>query len=391
MRFVEANMISNHSVISSNYLSSGLLQQIIDATSAVIYVKDSLCRYTLINRQFEKLFGLSREEIFGLSDFEVFPTEMALAFRENDLKVLSTEEIVECEEIAPHPDGPHTYMSIKFPLHDDRGVVVAIAGISTDITDYLNARTELSNSEQELKTASAVQMALYPKSAPVVPGFEISGVTVPCHITSGDYYDYVPMPDGTLMVVIGDVSGHGLGPALEMVETRASLRAILAFGCPLDEALSRLNKILCQDLPCGMFVSLMVIHLDPKARKMSYASAGHVGHLLKACGETLRLKSTGLVLGIDPESNYSVIQDIPLMTGDIVVLSTDGIAEQMSPTTPEGQSGEMFGWTREMDSIRRARHFPVTQILANLTGDVIQWSRGESQKDDVTAVLIKVL
>jgi sigma-B regulation protein RsbU (phosphoserine phosphatase) len=490
----------------------GLFQQILDNTSAVVYVKDTEYQYLLVNHQFERLFGVSREKLAGQSDFDLFPADLAQVFRENDEIVISSGEVLQCEEIAPHVDGPHSYVSVKFPLRDEFGHIIAMAGISTDITDRVKARQELDalrhqyelllgsvgdgicgldrqgrvtfvnpamerllgvpasqlqgrcrksfvvapprkeqecpvskvlngegsqqvaeaqflsadgsilpveyvaapllegdqtvgavltcrdvrsriellRSEQEMQTARLVQKALYPKTDPVLPGFEISGVTHPSSLTSGDYYDYIPMVDGTLAVIVGDVSGHGLGPALEMVETRASLRAILSYESNLTTALSRLNNVLVDDLSPGMFVTLFAVCLNPHSQTVSYSSAGHQANILFRSDEIVRLSSTGMVLGIQEGSEYPTPPRISLNSGDLIVLATDGVMEQASIGSIPGNVGELFGWQRTMESIRSNRHRSASEILQHLCEDVRGFAQGAPQQDDVTAVIIKV-
>jgi PAS domain S-box-containing protein len=111
------------------------LQAILDNSTAVIYLKDYWGRYILINSRFETLFHVSKERVVGKSDFDLFPRKMAEAFQANDRHVLDARTALESEEIAPHDDGPHTYLSVKFPICDPNGEPYAICGISTDITD----------------------------------------------------------------------------------------------------------------------------------------------------------------------------------------------------------------------------------------------------------------
>src|SRR5262249_49926257 len=112
-----------------------LLQAIVDNSGAVVYVKDYLGRYLLINRRYETIFHISNEQILGKTDYELFPPEKADLFRANDLQVLNTETAMEFEEVAPHEDGPHTYISLKFPIYGSSLVPYAVAGISTDINE----------------------------------------------------------------------------------------------------------------------------------------------------------------------------------------------------------------------------------------------------------------
>lgn len=131
-------------------ISEHRLQQIIDNSTAVIYAKDVEGRYWLVNRQFEEIFVLPRDRIIGRTDAEVFPVRVAEAFRANDQLVLDAGKPIEFEEVAPHHDGPHHYISLKFPLLDASGRSVALCGISTDITERTRTQNLLKRSERQL-------------------------------------------------------------------------------------------------------------------------------------------------------------------------------------------------------------------------------------------------
>jgi PAS domain S-box-containing protein len=115
--------------------SEQLLQDVINNTTAVIYAKYTDGRYLFINRRFEQIFHLTMDQIVGHTDHEIFPKDTADAYRANDITVLERNRAVEFEECAPHPDGLHTYISLKFPLCDHAGKPYATCGISTDITE----------------------------------------------------------------------------------------------------------------------------------------------------------------------------------------------------------------------------------------------------------------
>jgi len=116
---------------------------LLNNTSSVIYIKDLDGRYLFINRMFERLFHTSNQEIIGTSDHDFFPKKVADIFRENDLKVIQSDQLLESEEIANHDDGEHTYLSIKFPLKNEDGNMYAICGISTDISVRKRAEDDL--------------------------------------------------------------------------------------------------------------------------------------------------------------------------------------------------------------------------------------------------------
>jgi len=127
------------------------LQDILDNSTAVIYLKDLNGQYVLINRQYERLFHITKSDILGKTDYVIFPEDMANAFRANDRKVIETGSPQELEEYAPHDDGVHTYISIKFPLHDSSGNTYAVCGISTDITERKKTEEKIRKLNQELE------------------------------------------------------------------------------------------------------------------------------------------------------------------------------------------------------------------------------------------------
>jgi len=127
------------------------LMALIDHTSAVIYMRDLQGRYLLVNRQYEKLFDVRREAIVGLTDHDLFPVEIADAFRHNDRQAAARGAPVQMEEVAPGDDGEHTYITVKFPLMDAAGAPYAVCGISTDITDRKRAEEEVRRLNTELE------------------------------------------------------------------------------------------------------------------------------------------------------------------------------------------------------------------------------------------------
>jgi PAS domain S-box-containing protein len=171
-------------------LHQHLLQDVIDNTIAVIYVKYADGRYLLTNRRFEQIFNLTTDQIVGHTDHEIFPKGIADAFRANDVAVLERNTTVEYEEYAPHPDGLHAYHSMKFPLCDHTGKPYATCGISTDITERKRAEDELRANE------SRVRLALL--TAPVgLWGWDVQA----------DHLYWSPQVDAFLGVAPGSIRG----------------------------------------------------------------------------------------------------------------------------------------------------------------------------------------
>src|SRR5581483_6446967 len=136
-------------------------------------------------------------------------------------------------------------------------------------------RLEAERLRAEMRIARQIQQKLFPVAPLPLPGFDISGASHPAEATGGDYFDYIPLRDGGLGVVIGDVSGHGYGPALLMAQLRAYLRAFLMTHTDIAEVVGRVNAALASDDLEDHFATLLLGRLDPRTRAFTHVSAGH--------------------------------------------------------------------------------------------------------------------
>jgi sigma-B regulation protein RsbU (phosphoserine phosphatase) len=216
-------------------------------------------------------------------------------------------------------------------------------------------------------------------------GFAIAGASHPTQETGGDYYDFIPMSDGHWGIAVGDASGHGIGAALLIGETRAYLRALALTHTDPGAVLRLLNNRLAQEISTDHFVTLLFARLCLATRSLVYSNAGHwPGYVLDAQGEVkLVLSSTNLPLGLDPAGDYSNGPTITLDPGDLVFLLSDGIVE-----APSG-SGALFSIGRALEVVRAHRHHPPGELIAALFQQVREWSQN-AQVDDMTAIVIKV-
>ncbi|MEG4066951.1 PAS domain-containing protein [Microcoleus sp. Pol11C2] len=153
--------------------SEALLQAILDNSTAVIYIKDVDGKYLLTNRHFDNLFDIAKEQITGKTDGDIFPLDKAAALRENDLKVLESSSPLTIEEIIPQDDGPHTYISLKFPLCNSEGKAYAVGTISTDVSDHKLAELTLEKAKAELEI-EVEQRTLFLKQANELLRFELA-------------------------------------------------------------------------------------------------------------------------------------------------------------------------------------------------------------------------
>src|SRR5262249_672352 len=225
-----------------------------------------------------------------------------------------------------------------------------------------------------------------PTSAPpALAGFEIAGACQPVQETGGDYFDFIPMSDGHQGIAIGDASGHGIGAALLIAETRAYLRALALTHTDPGTILRLLNNRLAEDISSDHFVTLLFARLCPLTRSLVYSNAGHLpGYVFDAQGQVkLVLQSTSLPLGLDPTGASSNGPALTLAPGDLVFLLTDGIVEARSG------ADSLFGIGRALEVVRAHRHESAGEIIAALFHEVREWFQS-AQGDDMTAIVIKV-
>ena len=244
--------------------------------------------------------------------------------------------------------------------------------------------------EQEVSGARAIQQKLYPLESPDLPEFDIAGAAFAAEHVSGDYFDYIPMSNGRLGIVVGDVSGHGLGPALLMAETRAYLHALtLNLGSKgqffetedLGLVLSRTNQLLLVT-PGWMFVTLFFLCLSPQKKTYTYSSAGHRVLHIAADGSVMQRSSTGPALGIMNDADFEMEGPFPIEPGDTIFLGTDGFEESEF-------NGELFGVDRVVSTIMEQPQSSSMDAISQLTTTIEQFRGNAAQADDMTAIIIR--
>ena len=266
-----------------------------------------------------------------------------------------------------------------------------VAAVERELQDAIERRARkaaertLLAQEEEFRLAREIQQHLFPAAAPVLPGYDLAGSSVPAAATGGDYFDFIPTPSGDVLVVVGDVTGHGLGPALLMADVRAYLRALVLADHKLATMLTHARRLLLKDLGLDYFITLFFAQLNPATGMWTYINAGHPpGCLLPATGgEPHEMLPTTPALGIDRDEEPLVPKQVQLQNGDVVLLVSDGIIEAWSP------DGQEFGEERMLAIVQRERNRPATEIIQALMDAVRAHSGSNVLQDDMTAVVIK--
>ena len=210
-----------------------------------------------------------------------------------------------------------------------------------------------------------------------IPGFEIAGKTYPAVETSGDFYDFMPLPDGRVVFVVGDVTDKGVPAALVMTTTRAILRGAARRMLSPGEALARSNELLLPEIPQQMFVTCLYGILDPKTGHIEYANAGHNLPCMRDRNGVMELYATGMPLGLLPDMVYEEKEAI-LPPGGCMLLYSDGLVEAHNPQE------DMFGFQRLRSLVGELSDDPVAALVCLMdeldafTGP--QWN----QEDDIT-------
>jgi serine phosphatase RsbU (regulator of sigma subunit) len=318
----------------------------------------------------------------GLPDSQGLETFFAVSGQATDKPIVVLSGLKdEAAAIKAVQAGAQDYL-VKGQMDDNllvRSIRYAIERSRRD-----SAERALRDTSEEFRVAGEIQQRLYPLQAPEIEGFNIAGSLHPAKATAGDYFDYIPMPDGRLGVVVGDVSSHGMGPALLMSETRACLRTLALSFDDVGEILTRANRVLAADTGDFHFVTLAMVLLDPRDRSMTYASAGQRGYLFHADGEVTTLDSTALPLGVRDDTVVPPGPSYGLKPGEVVTFFTDGIVEAESPGRVR------FGYPRALELIGSEQHQPAERILEAMLTELKTFCRNMPLRDDVTMVVIKV-
>jgi len=257
-----------------------------------------------------------------------------------------------------------------------QGICAHVAVAVHNAQRFGDEREQRERMSREAEEARSIQQALLPRTSPLIPGFRVSGLSISAGSVGGDWYDFIPLPDGRWGLVLADVSGKGTAAALLMSATRGMLRSLAQTGSGPAEVLTRLNNMMIEDFPCGRFVTMVYAELDPSSRVLRIASAGHLAPLLvEPSGHRWINHEHGLPLGISA-SKFSETE-VTLGEHSRVAFYSDGITEA------EVDSGEEYGAERLLAQMQSLDVTP-----EGLLADVRKFANGTGLRDDATVIMV---
>jgi len=238
---------------------------------------------------------------------------------------------------------------------------------------------------EQMRLAAIIQRRMIPNKAPCMCGLDVAAVYKPCYEIGGDLYDFLQVDDHTLVTGIADVIGKGVPAAIMMSMFRGTMRAYADGGYgrhSMDEIIHKLNRVACNECKDGEFITLFIARIDTEANTITYCNCGHEPALLLRNGQITELNEGGLVLGITPNTHYT-IQTLPFEQSDCLLMYTDGLIDAMN------FDGQVWGRQRLFEVLRQ---YPVTSaeyLLHNILGYRRRFVGLASQTDDTSIVAVR--
>jgi serine phosphatase RsbU (regulator of sigma subunit) len=266
---------------------------------------------------------------------------------------------------------------------EDRHLLNALAGYAAPairvgqlVREQQEEARQRERIEQELEVARLVQQQFLPKSLPDLPGWQVTTFYRPARTVGGDFYDFIPLPGGQVMVVIGDVTDKGVPAAMVMASTHALLRAAAPRLISPGAVLGRVNDLLFTDTPAHMFVTCLALLLDAGTGRVTFANAGHDVPYVRTADGVAELRAKGMPLGLMPGQAYKE-KTFTFQPGDCALLHSDGLSEA------HRADREMFGFHRVAALVGRGASGRALIDLCLTELDAFT-GPGHEQEDDIT-------
>jgi PAS domain S-box-containing protein len=359
------------------------LSNAVEQAADSVFITDRAGVIEYVNPAFEATTGYSRSEATGRTPTLLKSGLQPPAYYANLWTTITGGQPFKGTVINRKKSGEHFHAEQTItPIRDEStGEIIHFVSVMRDMTDQIKLR----ESEIEMRLGASVQQRLSPQEPPTIPGYDIAGTSAPASATGGDYYDFIPLPDGKLALGIADVSGHGVGAALIMTATRAYLRSLASTLTPLDRLAGELNRLLFADLHEQHYVTMILVLLDGASGTLTWANFGHpAGYVFDRSGAVkAQLRSSCTPLGMFPRISCTQGPSVTLDSGDTLVILTDGILEAASTR------GVEFGSSAVLDVVKSVIDRPAREIADRVIAAAQSFLDGRSQEDDFTIVVCK--
>jgi len=358
------------------------LTNAVEQTADGIMITDRTGIIEYVNPGFETTTGYTLEELRGLTPRILKSGVHEDSFYEELWATILAGNVFRHTIANKKKNGEIFYAEQTItPMRGPTGNINQLVTVIKDVTEL----RKMQEQDAQMNLARAVQQQLYKMSPPKIDGFDYAGSAFPADATGGDYFDLIQLPGDCVGIIIGDVSGHGIGSALLMVELRAFIRAFAQKSDDVGEILTLVNNALVSDLELDRYATLIFCRLHPETGTLVYASAGHTpGFIFDSSGTVKHtLDSTDIPLGFMKNHAFSCKDPIRMEQGDFLALLTDGITDTERP------DGEFFGLERALEYIGKHYRESAQEIVNGLYKTAHDFADGMPQIDDITAVVCK--
>jgi sigma-B regulation protein RsbU (phosphoserine phosphatase) len=275
-------------------------------------------------------------------------------------------------------------------------LAVSFNDMTASIEDLLRQAREKKRLEEELRIAHEIQMSLLPQGPLLMEGLSVTALCVPAREVGGDYYDFLPLGNQRVGVLIADVSGKGTSAALYMAELKGLVLSLSEIHASPRTLLIAANRIIAHHLDARSFITMTYAVIDLRARTMTYARAGHTPliYVPGVCAngaprQVQILAPDGMVVGLKLDNGemfqrHLVEETIALQPGDLYLLFTDGISEAMNA------HDDLFGETRLGQLVETHAHLPSEELRERMLREIAAFVGDAPQHDDMTMILVKV-
>ena len=261
--------------------------------------------------------------------------------------------------------------------------LASVASIRVENARLLEERFERERMERELELATEIQQRFQPSAPPIMEGYDFQGVSFSCYEIGGDYYDFIRLHDGRMLIALGDVSGKGTAAALLMSSLHAAIHGQVAAKSPLPQIVKSVNEYLSENTPTNRFVTLFIAELNPSDGTLRYINAGHNPPLIgRTNGVVEQLASGGFPLGIMPMAEYE-IGETRIGHGEALVVYSDGVSEAAN------LKGEEFGMDRLSLVISKNLAASASGLRDKVESSLSSFTQTAPAGDDITLVIVK--